>query len=124
MAALYIFAGFNHFKNPKFYLRMMPPFLPWHKMLNQLSGAMEIFLGILLLCPIYSTYAAWGVIALLIAVFPANVYQLYSTRPGGKIPVWGLWVRLPFQAVFILWAWWHTFSHLRLAATYKNEAYQ
>ena len=109
MAAFYIFAGYNHFKNPKFYLHMMPPYLPWHRTLNYLSGAIEVFLGLLLLCPEYSTAAAWGIIALLIAVYPANIYHLTSAKPGGKFPKWGLWLRLPFQAVFIAWAWWHTF---------------
>lgn len=109
MAGFYIYAGFNHFRMPKFYLHMMPPFIPWHEMVNKLSGAIEIFLGLLLFCPAYSTYAAWGIIALLIAVFPANIYHLTSAKPGGKFPIWGLWLRLPFQAVFIAWAWWHTF---------------
>jgi len=75
---------------------------------NYISGAGEIFLGILLLCPAYSSMAAWGIITLLVAVFPANIYHLTSTKPGGKIPIWGLWLRLPFQGLFILWAWWHT----------------
>ncbi|HAP68470.1 MAG TPA: DoxX-like family protein [Flavobacteriales bacterium] len=109
MAAFYIFAGYYHFKNPKFFLRLIPPYLPWHKGLNYLSGAIEIFLGLLLLCPEYSSYAAWGIIALLIAVFPANIYHLQSTKPGGKEPVWVLRLRLPFQLVFLLWAWWYTF---------------
>ena len=109
MAAFYVFAGYYHFKNPKFFLRLIPPYLPWHKRLNYLSGAIEIFLGLFLLCPGYSTVAAWGVIALLIVIFPANIYHLQSTKPGGKEPIWALWLRLPFQAVFILWAWWYTF---------------
>ena len=109
MAAFYIFAGYYHFKNPKFFLRIIPPYLPWHKMLNYVSGAIEIFLGLLLLCPEYRAIAAWGIIALLIAVLPANIYHLQSTKPGGKEPVWVLWLRLPFQGVFILWAWWYTF---------------
>ncbi|MFT7154621.1 MAG: putative membrane protein [Bacteroidia bacterium] len=109
MAAFYVFAGVNHFLKPKFYLRLMPPYLPWHKAMNYLSGVIEVLLGVLLFFPAYSTIAAWGVIALLIAVFPANIYHLTSAKPGGKEPIWGLWLRLPFQALFLLWAWWHTF---------------
>ena len=109
MAAFYVVAGVNHFLKPKFYLRLMPPYLPWHKPLNYLSGVIEVFLGLLLLDACCSIKAAWGIIALLIAVFPANIYHLQSAQPGGKEPIWGLWLRLPFQGLFILWAWWHTF---------------
>ncbi len=108
MAACYVLAGINHFLNPKFYLQIMPSYLPWHMQLNYLSGAAEIILGLLLLSPAHSNMAAWGIILLLLAVFPANVYHLTSAVPGGPLPIWGLWLRLPFQAVFILWAWWHT----------------
>ncbi|MEQ9287746.1 MAG: DoxX family protein [Cyclobacteriaceae bacterium] len=109
MGVLYILAGINHFLKPKFYLRIIPPYIPWHKAMNYISGAAEVFLGLLLFCPPYSTMAAWGIILLLIAVFPANIYHLTSAKPGKGIPIWVLWLRLPFQAVFILWAWWYTF---------------
>ncbi len=109
MAVLYILAGANHFLNPKFYLHIIPPYIPWHKAMNYISGAIEIVLGILLLYPPYSTLAAWGIILLLIAVFPANVYHLTSSHPKKGIPKWVLYLRLPFQGVFILWAWWYTF---------------
>lgn len=109
MGVLYILAGINHFLKPKFYLRIIPPYIPWHKAMNYISGAAEVFLGLLLFCPAYSAMAAWGIILLLIAVFPANIYHLTSAKPGRGIPIWVLWLRLPFQAVFILWAWWYTF---------------
>jgi uncharacterized membrane protein len=111
MAAFYVFAGVNHFLNPLFYVNIMPPYLPWHLELVYLSGIAEIVLGIGLTIPRYRTLAAWGVIALLIAVFPANLHQamndvsmLGSEESTGAIR----WLRLPFQAVFILWAWWYT----------------
>ena len=109
MAVWYILAGANHFVNPKFYLRIMPPYIPWHKAMIYISGAAEISLGSLLLCPPFSTLGAWGIIALLIAIFPANVYHLTSAKPGKGIPIWALYLRIPFQGVLILWAWWHTF---------------
>ena len=76
MAAFYVFAGYNHLANPEFYLAIMPPNLPEPELLNVLSGLAEIVLGIFLLDRRTRALAAWGTIALLVAVFPANV-----TRP-------------------------------------------
>ena len=108
MAGFYTLAGIAHFANPKFFLRIMPPYIPWHKPIVYLSGVAEIGLGILLLLPEYSSWAAWGIIALLIAVFPANLYHYTSGGAGMRIPKWALALRLPLQAVLIAWAWWHT----------------
>ena len=108
MALLYIAAGRAHFTSTDFYLKIMPPYLPWHLELVYLSGAIEIALGVGLLIPATRVAAAWGVIALLIAVFPANVYHLTSGGAGTGFPRWALWARLPFQAVLIAWAYWHT----------------
>ena len=109
MAILYIVAGLNHFRVPKFYYRIIPPYLPNHKWINIISGLAEVVLGIALLIPFTSQWAAWGVIALLIAVYPANIYHLNAKGAGMKVPIWGLRLRLVFQFVFIAWAWWHTF---------------
>jgi uncharacterized membrane protein len=109
MASLYIMAGIYHFVNPRFYLKIMPPYIPWHKAMNYLSGAAEIILGTLLFYPPYSTFAAWEIIALLIVIFPANIYHLTSAKPNSKIPIWVLWLRIPFQGLFIWWAWCYTF---------------
>src|SRR5262245_7611527 len=95
MGILYIFAGVMHFVSPKFYLRIMPPFIPFHKQIVFISGVAEILLGLLLFTPGYSRLAAWGVVALLIAVFPANIYHFTSGGRGMKIPKWALLVRLP-----------------------------
>ena len=108
MASFYVLAGLNHFIKPKFYLRIIPPYIPWHRAVNFITGGAEIFLGLLLIYPPYSTLAAWSIIALLIAVFPANVYHLTSAKHWKGIPVGALYLRLPFQGIFSLWAWWHT----------------
>lgn len=111
MAIIYIAAGLNHFKNAKFYIKIIPPYLPFPKWLNWISGVAEIILGIMLFFPEYRSLAAWGIIALLIAVFPANIYHFTSkgkTLPGLKAPLWGLALRLPFQFVFIYWAYLYT----------------
>lgn len=105
MAGLYILAGFNHFLNPKIYERIIPPFFRFKKLINKASGLAEILLGIGLLIPSVQHYAAIGLIILLIAIFPANVYHLMQRGAGMKIPVWVLWLRLPLQGVLIWWAW-------------------
>jgi len=108
MAILYIVAGINHFINAKFYLRIMPPYLPFHKWLNWISGIAEIILGVMLFFPEFRSIAAWGIIALLIAVFPANIYHFTSkgkTLPELKTPLWGLALRLPIQFLLIYWAY-------------------
>jgi len=110
--AFYVIAGVNHFVNPGFYLKVMPPYLPLHLELVYLSGVAEIVLGVLLAVPAYRKLAAWGIIALLIAVYPANIYA--ATAAGGpndpfpELPVWAAWARLPLQFVLIAWAWWFT----------------
>lgn len=106
MAATYIFAGINHFVMPKFYLRIIPRYLPFHKTLNYLSGALEILLGALLLFPEYRSISARGIVALLIAIFPANVNHLTSAK--SKKGIWLLYARIPFQGILIWWAWWYT----------------
>ena len=108
MAAFYIFAGVKHFRDPAFYLRMMPPYLPAPEVLNYVSGAAEILLGALLLVPAWSRWAALGLIALLIAVFPANLQMALHPEQFAEFPRWGLYLRLPMQLVLILWAYWYT----------------
>ena len=104
----YVVAGMNHFISPSFYLRIMPPYLPWHDFLVFISGVAEVFLGILLVIPRTTRLAAWGLIALLIAVFPANLYMYQNPASFPDVPPALAFWRLPFQAVFILWAWWYT----------------
>jgi uncharacterized membrane protein len=104
MAALYVLAGMNHFLNPAVYLKIMPPYLPWHRFLVAASGVCEIALGLLLLVPRYARWAAWGLIALLIAVFPANLHMAVHPELYPEIPAAALWARLPLQAVLIAWA--------------------
>ena len=113
MAGFYVVAGFNHLMNPDFYLAIMPPGLPSPEWLNVISGLAEIVLGVFLLEPRVRALAAWGIIALLIAIFPANVYVatanvgLPDGTPGSGNALLN-WVRLPFQGLFVAWAWWYT----------------
>ena len=107
LAIFMISAGIMHFANPKFFLNIMPPYLPLHRALVLVSGICEVLLGVLLLIPGYSRWAAWGIVALLIAVFPANVYLYQHQDILPASPIIHL-LRLPLQGVFVLWAYWHT----------------
>lgn len=109
LALFLIGAGANHFLSPEPYVAMMPAALPWHLPLVYLSGVAEILCGAGLLVPATRRLAAWATIALLIAVFPANLNMAVNHLPLGKtaVPQWALWARLPLQAVLIAWAWWY-----------------
>ena len=103
--------GVLHFVRPKPFVRIVPKYLPAPLALVYISGFFEILGGIGLLIPATREWAAWGLIALYVAVFPANVYMLtddVSLDPRKPIPRWALWLRLPFQLVFIAWAYWFT----------------
>src|SRR6266404_8063226 len=107
MAVFYVASGTGHFVNPGFYLKIMPRYLPLHRELVYLSGVFEILLGILVAIPATASVAAWGLIALLMAVFPANIQMLMDDLSNVA-----LWVRLPLQGVLIAWAWWYTGDQL------------
>lgn len=108
LCVFFVLAGLNHFISPSFYTRIMPPYLPWHLFLVYLSGFFEIALGVLLLAPSYTRVAAWGLVALLVAVFPANIQMAINPQLYPDVSPAVLWLRLPLQAVFIAWAFWFT----------------
>jgi len=101
LAVFFIVAGANHFLTPAPYLAMMPPYLPHSRWLIAISGVAETMGGIGLLFPQFRRAAGWGLIALLIAIFPANIQVALHGWPGVSIAGWVLWARLPFQLVFI-----------------------
>lgn len=110
LALCMIVAGGLHFAQPEPFIRIVPGFLPAPAMLVYLSGAIEIGLGIALLIPPLQTLAAWGLVALFIAVFPANLNMAINHIHIKGIPD-GWWfqaIRLPFQFVLIAWAYWYT----------------
>jgi uncharacterized membrane protein len=104
----YMFAGVFHFVETGSYLKIMPPWVPWHLAMIYISGAAEIAGGIGLLIPGLRQPAAWGLVALLIAVFPANVYMAVNHVQVTSSPMPGalLWARLPLQALLIWWVLW------------------
>jgi len=114
MGPAYVVAGLLHFVVPALYAQIVPPFLPAPLALVYLSGVAEVAVGLGLLWPRTRPYAAWATIALLVAIFPANVYMATSGvvvtgMPGGGDPsALVRWGRLPLQGVLILWAYWYT----------------
>ena len=106
-AALFVAGGVGHFVKTDVYMRIMPPYLPYHRALVLLSGVFEVVLGLLLLVPTTSRPAAWGLIALLVAVFPANLFMYQHPEKFGLSPTL-LLIRLPLQGVLILWAYAYT----------------
>ena len=104
-AILFISAGILHFVTPDFFVRIVPPILPASLFIVYLSGIVEITLGILLLVPKFSRFAAFGLIALLIAVFPANIYMAINPQTFADYNPLMLYLRLPIQFLLIFWAY-------------------
>ncbi|MGI8433089.1 MAG: DoxX family protein [Chthoniobacterales bacterium] len=107
LAAFFVSAGAVHFLRPAPYLAIMPRFLPWPAALVAASGAVEIIGGLGVIFPRSRRAAGWGLIALLIAVFPANLQAIANGMSigGWRVPAWLLWVRLPFQGFFVAWVY-------------------
>lgn len=119
-----VLAGINHFIDPATYVAMMPSALPWHLELVYASGVFEILGGLGLIHPRTRRLAGWGLIALLVAIFPANLNMAVNHLPlGGQVvPEWALWGRLPLQVVFVLWAWWVSRPDRARSASLTYEA--
>jgi uncharacterized membrane protein len=108
LALVFIVAGILHFFLTATYVKIMPPYLPAHTLLVQLSGVFEILGGIGILVPMTQRFSAWGLIALLIAVSPANIQMAMDHAQWPGIPVWVLWLRVPMQLPLMWWAWLYT----------------
>ena len=108
MTLFYIMAGINHFINPDWYVRIVPPILPFKTAIVYISGILEIILGTLLIFPKRRFIASWGLILLLVAVYPANIYVALTNGEVMDTTPLIAWGRLPFQFVFIGLAYWHS----------------
>jgi uncharacterized membrane protein len=107
LAFAMVAVGTLHFTNPEPFLRIVPPPLPPRGAVY-LSGVFEILGGLGLLVPKTRRFSAWGLIALYVAVFPANIYMALNNiqlDPANPMPAWGAWLRLPMQLPMIYWAW-------------------
>lgn len=108
IGGLYIVAGLAHFFATATYMRIMPSYLPAPHLLVLISGLAEIAGGLGLLYAPTRRAAAWGIILLLIAVWPANLWMAQHSQLFPNVPVWAAWLRLPLQLPLIYWAWQHT----------------
>ena len=112
MSVFYIYVGIQHFADPDWFLFIMPPFLSAIDLeLVYISGFFEIVLGLLLLIPETRKIAAYGLILLLIAVYPANIYLVFNHKAQESIGISSFmasWVRLPIQFIFLGLAYWHS----------------
>ena len=107
MGAVYILAGINHFWNTSFYTKLIADFLPYSLALVYISGVAEILCGFGLMIPSTRKAAAWGTVALLVAVSPTHIYMAMHPDGWGVSPVF-LYARLPLQLLLIWWAWVYT----------------
>ena len=105
MAAMYIIAGIMHFVKPKAYLRIMPRYLPEHKLLVSLSGIVEVLLGIGLCLSITKNLAVYAIILMLIFFLPVHFYMLSGEKAAAGIPKWILLLRIPLQFGLMYWAY-------------------
>jgi uncharacterized membrane protein len=111
MSFFYVWAGIQHFIDPAWFVQIMPPYLPFHYEAVYLSGFFEISFGLMLLVPRTRYLGAWGLILLLIAVYPANIYLAFNQVPQQALGISAFaasWVRLPIQLIFIGFAYWHS----------------
>ena len=107
MGIFYIIVGIKHFQDPSWFVQIIPPILPYKYELVYISGFFEVLLGILLMIPKFQSIAAKGLMALLICVYPANIYLAQTNGVALGISPLIAWGRLPFQFVFIGLAYWH-----------------
>tara|TARA_B100000575_G_C22523206_1_gene338590 strand:- start:33 stop:371 length:339 start_codon:yes stop_codon:yes gene_type:complete len=107
MSFFYIYVGIDHFNNPNWYVRIVPPIFPYKLEVVYFSGVLEILFGVLLLIKRFRFFASWGLIVLLLSVYPANVYLAVTNGTVLDISSAAAWLRLPFQFLFIALAYWH-----------------
>lgn len=115
LALFFVFAGVSHFTSPEFFTAIVPPALPAPLALVYVSGVFEILGGLGVLWPATRAAAGVGLVALLLAVYPANLYMAWAPERfvAQGTPLWALYARLPLQFVFIAWAWWATRADVR-----------
>tara|TARA_B100001179_G_scaffold229320_1_gene214837 strand:- start:3841 stop:4191 length:351 start_codon:yes stop_codon:yes gene_type:complete len=108
LALLLIIAGVMHFVKPKMYERIIPPYIPSPKAMVQLSGFAEMILGLALLNADSQSWAAWGIILMLLIFLTVHVYMLQNKKASLRLPRWVLIIRIPLQFLLMYWAYLYT----------------
>ncbi len=98
--------GISHFLRPQPFVNIVPAFLPAPLALVLVSGFFEVLGGVALFVTRFRRAASVGLVLLYLSVFPANINMVIHPELGGGVPLWALWLRLPFQVLFIAWAVW------------------
>jgi uncharacterized membrane protein len=117
MAIAYVVAGINHIWHPQTYDIIMPRWVPWPGAVNSITGVLEIILGFLLLPFSSRNIAAWGLILLLVIIFPANIQMAINYKEANHPSLWLAILRLPLQVLLIWWA----YSYTKQYAFYKSK---
>lgn len=108
IGVLFVLAGANHFRKPKIYERIMPPYIPAKATMVMLSGLAEMILGFMVLNPDTQELASWGIIGLLLLFIPIHIYMLQNEDATMKLPKWVLILRIPLQFALMFWAYQYT----------------
>lgn len=108
LGIIFVLAGMNHFRKPKLYERVIPPYIPAQATIVLLSGLLEMILGFMLMNGNTQTEAAWGIIILLILFIPVHIYMLQEQKAALKLPKWVLILRIPLQFGMMYWAFLYT----------------
>ena len=108
MGVFYISIGISHFTSPIWYVQIVPPYLPYKLELVYISGLFEILFGGMLFFKKTRFLAGWGLILLLIAVYPANIYLAQTNGAAMNTTPLIAWGRIPVQFIFIGLAYWHS----------------
>lgn len=104
----WIASGINHFRVPDFYINIMPLYMPLHRELVLLSGLTEIIAGVMVAVPALTRWGAWFILAHLAIFMTVHVDMIANADRYPDIPLVVLWIRIPVQALFALWAYWFT----------------
>ncbi|HLW33582.1 MAG TPA: MauE/DoxX family redox-associated membrane protein [Aequorivita sp.] len=108
MGLLLVLAGMNHFRKPKLYERIIPPYIPAASTMVMASGILEMVLGFMLMNQNTQVQAAWGIIIMLILFIPVHIYMLQDKKASMKLPTWLLILRVPLQFALMYWAFLYT----------------
>lgn len=107
MALIYVIAGIMHFVRPKMYLRILPSYLPGHKLLVIISGVAEIIIGIAICFSATKNLAIYAIIVMLTFFLPAHFHMLFNKKASMGIAKWVLIARIPLQFALMFWAYWY-----------------